>query len=149
MSARAPRPSILIVCTGNSARSQMAEALLRHRAGDTLEVLSAGTAPAREVHPLAVEVMAEQGLSLHGQHPKTLDAVMHARGGRPVDLAVTVCGHARETCPHVAGARTQIHIGFDDPAAAPGDDDAQRAVFRRVAAEIEARLDEMLAALPD
>lgn len=142
------RPSILIVCTGNSARSQMAEALLRDRVGDAVEVLSAGTEPAPEVNPVAVEVMAERGLSLAGHRPKTIDQVTAAREGRPVDLAVTVCGHAQRTCPHVPGARAQIHVGFDDPAAVEGDPEQRRAVFRRVAAEIEARLDEMLAALP-
>jgi arsenate reductase len=143
----ADRPSILFLCTGNSARSQMAEALLAARTGDELEVLSAGTDPAAEVNPLAVAVMSERGLDLSGQHPKTLDDIATARSGRPLDLVVTVCGHAAETCPRYAGASRQIHVGFDDPAAATGTEAERLEVFRRVAREIEAALPTMLEAL--
>lgn len=138
------RRSVLFLCTGNSARSQMAEALLRERVGDEIEVLSAGTRPAPRVHPLAVATMSERGLDMSGHRPKTLAAVEAGRGGRPVDLVVTVCGHARETCPHAPGARRQIHVGFDDPAAATGSEEQCHAVFRRVAGEIEASLDGVL-----
>ncbi len=145
----ADRPTVLFLCTGNSARSQMAEALLRARAGDAIEVCSAGTAPAEHVHPLAIDTMAERGLDCSGHHPKTIDAVVAARNERPIELAVTVCGHARETCPHFPGALQQVHIGFDDPAAATGSEDDCREVFRRVALEIEASLDQVIATLDE
>ena len=121
-----PRTRVLVVCTHNSARSQMAEAILRHRSGDRVEALSAGTAP-RGVNPLAIEVMAEVGMPLDGHRSKS---VAEALDGRPVDLVITVCDDARESCPFVPSRRGTIHRAFEDPSAAP---EAERlAAFRRV-----------------
>ncbi len=137
------RPVVVFLCTGNSCRSQMAEGLLRARAGDRLEVRSAGTRPAPEVHPLAVRAMAEIEIDISDLRPKTtLDL-----GSDPFDLAVTVCGNARDTCPHLPGAHRQVHVGFDDPADATGSDEEKMVVFRRVRDEITSRLTEIEAAL--
>jgi arsenate reductase len=121
---------VLVVCTHNSARSQMAEAILRHRFGERVEALSAGTDP-RGVHPLAVEVMAEAGIPLDGHRAKP---VSEALAGGPVDLVITVCDSARETCPFVPSRRGTIHRAFEDPSAAPEAD--RRAAFRRVRDEL-------------
>ncbi len=130
-------PRVVFLCTGNSCRSQMGEGLLRRRLGERIEALSAGTRPAGEVHPLAIRAMAEIGIDISGQTPKTIDAL----GDATVGLAITVCGNARDTCPHLAIAREQIHVGFDDPADATGTEEERFAVFRRVrdgiAAEVE------------
>jgi len=137
------RPVVAFLCTGNSCRSQMAEGLLRARAGDRLEVRSAGTRPASEVHPLAIRAMAELDLDISAQTPKTVDALGE------VDLAVTVCGGARDACPHLPGARKRIHVGFDDPADATGTDEEKMTVFRRVRDEISAALPAIEAALEE
>lgn len=123
---------ILILCTGNSCRSQMAEGFLASL--DTrLEVRSAGTRPARQVHPLAVRVMKEAGIDLSAHTPKPVDQFLD----EPFDYVLTVCDHARETCPVFAGhVRHRLHIGFDDPAEAFGAPDEVIAVFRRVRDEI-------------
>jgi len=138
-------PSVVFLCTGNSCRSQMAEGLLRARSGDRLEVLSAGTRPAEEVHPFAVRAMAEIEVDISDQRPKTTTDL----GPGPFDLAITVCGNAKEACPHLPGARSQIHMGFDDPADATGSDDEQMTVFRRVRDEIASRLPEIETALDE
>lgn len=117
---------VLVVCTHNASRSQMAEGILRHRFGDRVEALSAGTAPTR-VHPLAIQVMAEAGMPLDGQRSKSVAEVL---AGGPVDLAITVCDGARESCPFVPSRRGTIHRAFEDPSAAP---EAERVdAFRRV-----------------
>jgi arsenate reductase len=129
---------ILILCTGNSCRSQMAEYLLRQiDAG--LEVHSAGTDPAPRVHPRAVAVMQEIGVDMTGALPKRVDRFL----GEPFDFVITVCDNAREQCPVFTGkVRTRVHLGFDDPAAASGSDEAVMAVFRRVRDEIRATFQE-------
>ncbi len=132
-------PRVVFLCTGNSCRSQMAEGLLRRRLGEGVESLSAGTRPTAEVHPLAVRAMADIGIDISGQRPKTIDAL----GDAPVDLAITVCGNAREACPHLPGAREQIHIGFDDPADATGSEAEILSVFRRVRDEIAAEVERL------
>jgi arsenate reductase len=137
--------TVVILCTGNSCRSQMAEGLLRARAGGRLEVRSAGTRPAAEVHPFAIRAMAEVDIDISDQRPKTTADL----GPGPFDLAVTVCGNAKETCPHLPGARSQIHMGFEDPADATGSDEERMAVFRRVRDEIASRLPEIEAALDE
>ncbi len=134
-----PIPRVVILCTGNSCRSQMGEGLLRRRLGDCVEALSAGTRPADEVHPLAIRAMAEIGEDISGQSPKTIEDL----GDAPVDLAITVCGNARDTCPHLAIAREQIHVGFDDPAAAVGSETERLAVFRRVRDEIASEVERL------
>ncbi|MBP1654490.1 MAG: arsC [Bacteroidetes bacterium] len=123
---------ILILCTGNSCRSQMAEGFLA--SFDTrLDVRSAGTRPARQVHPLAVRVMKEAGIDLSAHTSKHVDQFLD----EPFDYVLTVCDHARETCPVFTGhVRHRLHIGFDDPAEASGAPDEVIALFRRVRDEI-------------
>lgn len=126
---------VLILCTGNSARSQMAEGLLRHMAGDRVEVLSAGVEPSF-VRPQAVEAMRERGIDITDQRSKSVDEFV----GQKFDYVITVCDNARERCPVFPGSYERLHWSFDDPAAAAGDEAAVMAVFRRVRDEIEARL---------
>jgi arsenate reductase len=132
---------VLFLCVHNSARSQMAEGLLRARGGDRFEAFSAGNV-ATEVRPLAITAMAELGIDISGQQSKTTAAF----GGARFDYAVTVCDDAKEACPYYANAARQIHWGFDDPAAATGSDEERLEVFRRVRDEIAARVDEFVSA---
>lgn len=141
------RPAILVLCTGNSARSQMAEAILRRRLGDRFEVLSAGTEPAERIHPLATEVMAEAGYDLSGQRPKHLREFL---GVVPVHTVILVCDGAAKTCPAIwPGARQRLLWPLPDPAAAAGDDPARRAAFRAVRDAIEERVGAWSATLAD
>jgi len=126
---------VLFVCTGNSARSQMAEAILRREGSGDFEVFSAGVAP-RGVHPLTVRALAEIGIDNSGAQSKSTDLFINDR----FDFVVTVCDRARETCPFFPGAHEQLHWGFDDPAEATGTEAQQLAVFRRVMLEIAGRL---------
>ena len=129
------KQSILVLCTGNSCRSQMAEGFLRSFDPE-LDVQSAGTVPASEVHPLAVQVMREKGIDLSANRPKKVDEFL----ARPFDYVITVCDGAKESCPLFTGnVKHRMHIGFDDPAAATGSGDEVLALFRRVRDEIEAR----------
>ena len=130
---------VLILCTGNSARSQMAEGLLRELGGGRFEVFSAGTRPSR-VRAEAVEAMREVGISIGGQRSKSVDEF----AGREFDYVITVCDNAREECPVFPGRVKRIHWSFDDPAAVEGDWTERLAVFRRVRDEIGARLREWL-----
>jgi arsenate reductase len=130
---------VLVLCTHNSARSQMAEGFLRDLAGDRFEVESAGT-EARGVNPLAIRAMAEAGVDLSGHTSKTLDRFL----GEPWDYVITVCDSANESCPVFPEARTRLHWSFDDPSAAHGTDDERLAVFRRVRDEIRARIQSWL-----
>jgi arsenate reductase len=123
---------VLILCTGNSCRSQMAEALVNHDLAGAWVAESAGTRPAAAVHPLAVAVMDEIGIDIQTQQPKTIDAVRD----HPFDLVVTVCANAAAECPMWPGRAPTVHIGFDDPAEATGSPDQIRAEFRRVRDEI-------------
>jgi len=127
---------ILVLCTGNSARSQMAEGLLRSfDAG--LEVYSAGTRPAERVHPAAIEAMAEVGIDIGTALPKSVEQFL----GQRFDFVITVCDHANQTCPVFTGeVRRRVHIGFDDPAAVQSTDEEVLAAFRRVRDEIGERL---------
>lgn len=126
------RLRILILCTGNSCRSQMAEGFLRSFDA-RLTIHSAGTSPAQRVHPLAVRVMSEVGIDLSGHKPKLVDEFL----AESFDYVITVCDHARETCPLFTGeVRHRCHIGFEDPAEASGLPDEVIAVFRRVRDEI-------------
>lgn len=120
---------VLILCTGNSARSQMAEGLLRSLAGDRLEVFSAGTRPVG-LNPNAVQAMAEIGIDISGHRSKSVDEF----AGQELDLIITVCDHARESCPFFPGSTERIHHGFKDPAAATPE--SQLAEFRAVRDEI-------------
>lgn len=126
---------ILILCTGNSCRSQMAEGFLK-AFDPTLEVFSAGTKAAPRVHPIAVQVMQEAGVDISRNEPKTVDRFL----SEPFDYVITVCGNAKESCPVFIGSVThRLHIGFDDPAEASGTDEEVLAVFRRVRDEIRYR----------
>lgn len=126
---------ILILCTGNSARSQMAEGLLRHDAANRFEVASAGVAPTR-VRPEAVEVMSEIGIDISDQRSKSVDEF----AGQEFDYVITVCDNANERCPIFPGNTKRIHWSFDDPASVKGDCDSRLKVFRRVRDEIRHRL---------
>jgi len=126
---------VLFLCTGNSARSQMAEGLLRHMAGDRFEVASAGISPTK-VRPEATEVMREIGIDISQQRSKAVDDFVD----REFDYVITVCDNANEQCPVFPGTTNRIHWSFDDPAAVEGDELARLAVFRRVRDEILHRL---------
>ena len=126
---------VLILCTGNSARSQMAEGLLRSLGGGRFEVFSAGTRPSR-VRPEAVEAMREVGIDISGQRSKSVEEF----AGREFDYVITVCDNAREECPVFPGRTERVHWSFDDPAEAAGGWPERLEVFRRVREEIGARL---------
>lgn len=133
---------ILILCTGNSARSQMAEGLLRHDHGDRFEVVSAGAQPSR-VRPEAAAVMREAGIDISSHRSKHVDEFR----GQTFDCVLTVCDQARDVCPVFPGAAMKRHRSFDDPAAVTGSDAERLAVFRRVRDEIRAYLDRLAAEL--
>ncbi len=126
---------ILILCTGNSARSQMAEGLLHHDAGDHFEVFSAGTKPS-QVRPEAIAAMGELGIDISGQRSKSVDEF----AGRQFDYVLTVCDNAKESCPLFPGKTITIHHNFEDPAAFQGSEEVRLALFRRVRDEIRAYL---------
>jgi len=134
------RTRVLFICTHNSARSQMAEGLLRARGGDRFAAFSAGT-EATEVRPLAIRAMDEIGIDIRGQESKTL----HRYLAEPFDLVVTVCDDARESCPVFPGTRRTDHWSFEDPSRATGTDEQLLAVFRRVRDAIAARVDALIA----
>ena len=123
---------VLILCTGNSARSQMAEGLLRYEAGDRFEVHSAGLTPS-SVRPEAIEVMKEIGVDISNHRSKSADEFV----GQDFDYIITVCDNAKETCPVFPGKARRIHKNFEDPPAASiGNHDSRLAIFRRVRDEI-------------
>jgi arsenate reductase (thioredoxin) len=126
---------VLFLCVHNSARSQMAEGMLRAWGGQGYEAASAGSV-ATEVRPLAIRAMAEIGIDITGQTSKTSDAF----AGQTFDYAITVCDESREACPFFPGAARQLHWSFDDPSAATGSEDERLAAFRRVRDEIGARI---------
>lgn len=126
---------VLFLCTHNSARSQMAEGLLRSIGGDRFEVHSAGT-EATEVRPLAIRAMAEIDIDISGQHSKTMDEYL----GQQFDYVITVCDRAAESCPIFPGDPERIHWSFEDPAAVEGSETHQLAVYQRVRNEILTRL---------
>jgi arsenate reductase len=130
---------ILFLCTHNSARSQMAEGLLRHLGGERFEAFSAGT-EATHVRPLAIEAMAELGIDLAQQESKTLDRYL----GEPFDAVITVCDQAAEACPVFPGAKRRLHWSFPDPSTATGTKQEQLAVYRRVRDEIRAHVEREL-----
>lgn len=125
------RKRILVLCTGNRCRSQMAEGWLRYFAGDTVEVYSAGTQP-KGLHTLAVKVMAEAGVDISGQTSDHVDQYLD----QPFDLAITVCDHAKEACPVFPNAGRMIHHKFDDPDAPGMPPEELDALFIRVRDEI-------------
>jgi arsenate reductase (thioredoxin) len=126
---------VLILCTGNSARSQMAEGLLRHLAGDRFEVESAGT-QASFVRPEAIAAMREIGIDISGHRSKNVDEFE----GRHFDYLITVCDNARESCPVFFTDASKLHHSFEDPATSTGSDEERLAVYRRVRDELKAYL---------
>jgi arsenate reductase (thioredoxin) len=132
------RKRVLILCTGNSARSQMAEGLLRHGAGNVFEVESAGTKPGT-VRPEAIAAMREIGIDISGHRSKHVDEF----DGRRFDYVITVCDNAKESCPVFPGAAKRLHHSFDDPPPpSVGTDEERMAVFRRVRDELRTYLRE-------
>jgi arsenate reductase len=127
------KPSVLILCTGNSCRSHLAEGILRDVAGDLFEVHSAGSNPAGHVHPKAVEAMKEIGIDISRHTSKHMNQFLD----RKIDTVITVCGNADQACPRFPGQVNRYHWGFDDPAHAKGTDEEIMAVFRRVRDQIE------------
>lgn len=128
---------VLILCTGNSARSQMAEGLLRYDAGDNFEVMSAGVISSF-VRPQAIEAMREIGVDISSHRSKSVDEF----AGQNFDYVITVCDNAKENCPFFPGGTKRIHWSFDDPAEASGSEAEKLAVFRRVRDEIREKLQE-------
>ncbi len=126
------KPTVLILCTGNSCRSHLAEGILRAAAGEILDVQSAGSKPAGYVHPLGIQVMKEIGIDISGHHSKHMDQFLK----QPVETVITVCGNADQACPMFPGQVNRYHWGFDDPAHATGTDEEKLVVFRRVRDEI-------------
>lgn len=126
------KPFILVLCTGNSCRSQMAEGILRAALGDRVDVASAGSRPAGYVHPMAIQVMREIGIDLSAARSKSLDEFKDGR----VTTVITVCADAEAACPIFPGNVRRHHFGFDDPAKATGDEETVLTEFRRVRDEI-------------
>lgn len=134
----ATRPApirVIFVCTGNSARSQMAEAILRHDGGDRFEVVSAGVSP-RGVNPLTIAAMAKVGIDISGATSKPVAGFL----GQRFDYVITLCDRARLTCPVFPGGSETLHWGVDDPAAAEGTDADKLVVFDRVLKEVSVRV---------
>jgi arsenate reductase (thioredoxin) len=129
------RARVLFLCTHNSARSQMAEALLRHLGGDRFEAHSAGT-EATHVRPLAVRAMDEIGVDISGQESKTLERYLE----EPFDYVITVCDDANEACPFFPGAANRLHWSFEDPSRVEGSEEERLAVFRSVRDRIRERI---------
>jgi len=125
---------VLILCTGNSARSQMAEGLLRHDAGYVCEVLSAGTKPT-QVRPEAITVMHEVGIDISGHRSKSVDEFV----GQEFDYVITVCDNAKESCPVFPASTKHIHWSVQDPAAVQGSEEEILTAFRRARDELRAR----------
>ncbi|MCW5319581.1 arsenate reductase ArsC [Nostoc sp. KVJ3] len=126
------QPRLIILCTGNSCRSQMAEGFLRELASDLFDVQSAGMNPATEVHPLAVKVMLEVGIDISGNTCKHINAFFDEL----IDTVLTVCSHADQSCPILPASTKRHHFGFPDPAAAEGTEDEKLVVFRKIRDDI-------------
>ena len=129
------RPTILVLCTGNSARSQMAEALLRRDGGAAFEVVSAGVDP-RPVNPLTIRALAKVGIDISGAKSKPVGMFL----GQRFDYVITVCDRARATCPAFPGGSETLHWGVDDPAEATGSDEDREAAFDRALQELASRV---------
>jgi len=127
------KPTVLILCTGNSCRSDLAEGVLRAAAGEVCEVQSAGSEPAGYVHPLAIQVMKEIGIDISAHRSKHMNEFLQ----RPIETVITVCGNANQACPMFPGQVNHHYWGFDDPVHATGTDEEKLTVFRRVRDEIK------------
>jgi arsenate reductase len=132
---------VLILCTGNSARSQMAEAILNQKGRGRFIAESAGSQPAPRVNPYTVEVLREAGIDWRGRQPRTIDGLET----QPWDIVITVCDRAREACPYFPGQPVLAHWGMEDPAAVEGDEDTKRRAFREALQLVSRRIDLMLA----
>ena len=130
---------VLFLCTANSARSQMAEGILRHLAGDRFEIFSAGTHPSK-VNPLAIKALEELHIDISDHTSKSLDQFL----GQPFDYVITVCDNAKEECPIFHGALQQLHWSIDDPAEAQGSEEQPLQAFRRARDEIYSRMKSFL-----
>ncbi|WP_321476346.1 arsenate reductase ArsC [uncultured Paludibaculum sp.] len=130
------KPSILVLCTGNSARSQMGEGLFRHYLGDRFDVHSAGTRPSL-VRPEAIAVMAELGIDISNHRSKSVDEFL----SHEFRYVFTVCDNAKESCPILPGKVERIHWSFEDPAAVDGPEEVRRAAFRRIRDQIRERVE--------
>jgi arsenate reductase (thioredoxin) len=126
------KPLILVLCTGNSCRSHLAEGILKTALGDAFSVASAGSKPAGYVHPLAIAAMQEIGIDISSHRSKHLDEFLREQ----VETVITVCGNADQACPMFPGQVNRHHFPFDDPAHAVGTEEEKLAVFRRVRDEI-------------
>ncbi len=143
MGQNTEKPKILILCTGNSARSQMAEGILRHLAQGELDVASAGTHPSF-VHPLAIQVMREAGIDISKHRSKPVEEF----AGKHFDVVITVCDRAAENCPVFPGAPERIHFSLEDPAAVQGTEDWNLRAFRQTRDELFQRLGLFLSTRP-
>jgi len=130
-----PKKRVLFVCTGNSARSQIAEGLLRHLSKGAVDAFSAGTEP-KPVNPLALRVMGEAGLDISGHHSKSVAAFADER----FDFVITVCNRAKEQCPRWPGQVDYIHWSIEDPAPVQGPEDARLKAFRKAREELRQRI---------
>lgn len=133
------RKRVLFLCTGNSCRSQMAEAVVNASLADEWEAFSAGVEPAEVINPHTVQALAEVGITHAGQ-PKHVDMFRD----QPFDVVVTVCDHAAETCPVWLGSGVKVHLGFPDPATARGSEEEVMAVYRQVLSDISAKIPALL-----
>ena len=133
------RPQVLFLCTGNSARSQMAEGFLRHLAGNRFEVFSAGVNPT-EVNPLAIKVMGEVGVDISGQRSKSVMEFI----GQKFDYVITVCDNAKQTCPIFPGKYEKIHWNLEDPAQTKRTEEERLLIFRKVRNQIKGNIIEFL-----
>lgn len=127
------KPTVLILCTGNSCRSHLAEGILRRAAGDLLDVHSAGSNPAGYVHPMAIAAMAEIGIDIRHHTSKHMNEFLN----RDVSTVITVCGNADQACPMFPGQVNRYHWGFEDPAHATGSEEEKMQAFRRVRDQIQ------------
>ena len=134
---------ILFICTGNSARSQMAEGILRKQAGDIVEVYSAGTEPAEDVNPMAKQVMLENGIDPSSHRPEKVDKYLD----KEFDIIITTCDGAKESCPFFPGEAKRYHWGLEDPAAVVGDEATCLKAFRKTFDELSERIAKLEAQL--
>lgn len=133
------KKKVLFLCTGNSCRSQIAEGFLRHLASEDFEAFSAGTKPSR-LNPLAVKVMEEKGVDISGQYSQSIDEFLN----ESLDYIITVCDHAKETCPVFPGTAERIHWSFRDPADAKGSEEEKMTVFREIRDSIEKNIENFI-----
>jgi arsenate reductase len=140
-----PKKQVLVLCTGNSCRSHMAEGIINHYRGNKWTAVSAGTQPSGYVHPMAIAALKEWGIDISHHHSKHAEAFRST----PLDLVITVCDDAAENCPVWLGQGKKVHIGFPDPAKAEGSDEEKMAVFRQVRDGIKERVLAYLDTLDD